>query len=119
MKIGIRFILFFEIHPLIKGGTYINSFIFNINLLLICSFSLIQFLKRSFVDYLTMTDIDVMFTYQIEFLPFLNFFFQNCIFEFAFFFISFLFLIYILIKPNDALFMKNAISNNEKEILIK
>ena len=39
-KIGIKIPMFFTIHPMIKDETWMNTFLFNVGLLLLCSVSL-------------------------------------------------------------------------------
>jgi LMBR1 domain-containing protein 1 len=68
-----------------KDGTTINSFLFNINLILITSVSVTQFCAKAFREYTTMTDIDLIFGTQIRYLKFFFYFYNYNIFEYAIF----------------------------------
>lgn len=57
MTLGLR-ILFFQIHPMKKHDTLINAFLFNVWLLLITSFAILQFIARSFQSYAPLTAIN-------------------------------------------------------------
>ena len=100
-KIGLRFIFFFEIHPLIKNETYLNSIIFNVNIILISSFSIIQFCSQSFNEFASMTDINLMHRYQVRYLMFFKYFFDYNVFEIGYIVICLVSLIYLLIRPSD------------------
>ena len=62
-----------------------NSFLFNISLILLSSVSVTQFCAGAFQDYATMTDIDLIFTTQIRYLKFFVYFFRYHVFEYALF----------------------------------
>lgn len=62
-----------------------NSFLFNVLLILLTSVSVTQFCAASFRDYATMTDIDLIFTTQIRYLKFFVYFYKYHIFEYALF----------------------------------
>jgi LMBR1 domain-containing protein 1 len=62
-----------------------NSFLFNVSLMLLTSVSVTQFCSASFRDYVTMTDIDLIFSTQIRYLKFFNFFYKYHVFEYAIF----------------------------------
>lgn len=62
-----------------------NSFLFNINLILITSVSVTQFCAGAFKEYASMTDIDLIFGTQIKYLKFFVYFYRYHIFEYAIF----------------------------------
>ncbi|MCQ2818090.1 MAG: LMBR1 domain-containing protein, partial [archaeon] len=82
IKFGGRIFCCVSIHPMKKDGTYMNSFLFNIMLVLLCSFSIVQFCSASFTDYVTFTDIDIIFNVQIKYLKFFSIFYKYYIFEY-------------------------------------
>jgi LMBR1 domain-containing protein 1 len=84
LKFGMRMFLI-NIHPMKKNETYMNSFLFNIMLILLTSVSVTQFCAESFRDYTTMTDIDIIFSTQIKYLKFFSYFFKYKVFEYALF----------------------------------
>jgi LMBR1 domain-containing protein 1 len=57
MKLGIRF-AFFTIHPMEKGKTMMNSFLFNVGIILMCEIPIIQFCSKSFSIYARVTAIN-------------------------------------------------------------
>lgn len=92
VKFGLRLLMCWTVHPMKylknkcrKGETYINSFLFNISLILLCSVSVTQFCAAAFKDYTVMTDIDLIFSTQIRYMKFFKYFFQYHIFEYALF----------------------------------
>ena len=100
-KFGVRIFCCWTIHPMKKNNTYMNSFLFNICLILIGSFSITHFCSNCLSDYITFTDIDLIFNVQIKYLKFFNYFYQYNAFEYAFFGISFLSLVFLLCRPSD------------------
>ncbi|KPA79570.1 hypothetical protein ABB37_05382 [Leptomonas pyrrhocoris] len=57
IALGLR-LVFFQIHPMKKHDTLVNSFLFNVSLLLITSYAVIFFAARSFQDYVAYTAIN-------------------------------------------------------------
>lgn len=57
IALGLR-LVFFQIHPMKKHDTLVNSFLFNVSLLLITSYAVIFFAVRSFQDYVAYTAIN-------------------------------------------------------------
>jgi len=99
-KFGIRF-LFFHIHPMKVGKTYMSSFMFNMALVLLCALPVVQFCQQAFADYAAFAQIRQLFGVQIQFLQFFTWFFANDVFIYVFFAISILTAIYLMWKPND------------------
>ena len=114
IKFGLRIFLFSAVHPMKKDETYMNSFLFNVSLILISSVSVTQFCSNAFSDYVTFTDIDLIFGVQIKYLRFFVFFYKNFIFEYAFIIIFALSLIYLLIRPNDPMTTEKMFEEKEK-----
>merc|ERR1711988_1916401 len=79
MKFGVRFFCM-PIHPMRVGATMINSMLFNVWLLQLCSFSLIQFCWRAFRSYARFTSADMIFGQQVQYLEGLGWFFRKNIF---------------------------------------
>ena len=114
IKFGLRIFLFSAVHPMKKDETYMNSFLFNVSLILISSVSVTQFCSNAFSDYVTFTDIDLIFGVQIKYLRFFVFFYKKFIFEYAFIIIFALSLIYLLIRPNDPMTTEKMFEEKEK-----
>jgi LMBR1 domain-containing protein 1 len=56
LKLGIRF-AFFTIHPMEVGKTMMNSFLFNVGVVLLCEIPVIQFCSEAFSIYARVTSI--------------------------------------------------------------
>ena len=77
-----------------------NSFLFNVILLLIASVGVIQLCISSFPTYTRNTDIYMIFGNTINYMNFYRFFYDKNIFTIAFVVWSFITLIYMLITIN-------------------
>jgi LMBR1 domain-containing protein 1 len=65
-----------------------NSFLFNVLLILLSSVSVTQFCAAAFSDYTALTDIDLIFTVQVRYLVFFVYFYKYHVFEYAIFVIN-------------------------------
>ncbi|GMI32230.1 hypothetical protein TeGR_g10311, partial [Tetraparma gracilis] len=66
-KFGVRF-FFITLHPMKVNGTYMNSFLFNLLLILLCSLPVVQFSTIAFADYARFTNVNQIFGVQIKYL---------------------------------------------------
>lgn len=97
-----------------------NSFLFNIMLVLIASVSVTQFCSTAFQDYASMTDIDLIFSTQVKYLKFFSYFFKNKVFEYSFIGIIGLSTLYLLCRPSDVNSLKDVWKENkisDKQVL--
>lgn len=78
-KFGTRFFLI-SVHPLEKGKTLLNSFIFNVQLVLLCVLPTVQFATNAFNAYAVYTSASVIFGSQMNFIRGFRFFFQYNVF---------------------------------------
>lgn len=99
-KFGIRF-LFFQIHPMKMGKTYMSSFLFNIGLVLLCALPVVQFCQEAFADYAAFSNIRQLFGVQVENLLFFSWFWRNNVFVYAFMAFTVLTGLYLFCKPKD------------------
>jgi LMBR1 domain-containing protein 1 len=99
-KFGLRF-LFFHIHPMKPGKTYMSSFMFNIALVLMCALPVVQFCQEAFAEYTSFADIRQIFGVQVQYLTFFSIFWTQNIFIYIFFAVSILTSIYLARQPND------------------
>lgn len=99
-KFGIRF-LFFHIHPMKVGKTYMSSFLFNLALVLMCALPVVQFSQAAFADYAAFAEIRQIFGVQIQYLQFFSYFWTKDVFIYIFFVVSILTAIYLARQPND------------------
>eukprot|EP00510_Aplanochytrium_minuta_P002702 CAMPEP_0184014036 /NCGR_PEP_ID=MMETSP0954-20121128/5388_1 /TAXON_ID=627963 /ORGANISM="Aplanochytrium sp, Strain PBS07" /LENGTH=315 /DNA_ID=CAMNT_0026294377 /DNA_START=899 /DNA_END=1846 /DNA_ORIENTATION=+ len=81
-RLGLRFLIV-EIHPLKVGGTYMNSLLFNLSLVLLCVPALVQFCTVAFADYIVLTNAALTFNVFVQNMRFFNYFFEYNIFVFV------------------------------------
>ena len=108
MKFGLRFFCL-PIHPMRIGGTLMNSFLFNVWLLLLCSVAAVQFCYSAFQSYAQLTAIDMLLGVQVRNLQGLAWFFQNNFFFYCMIGMSSLTIMYLCLFPKD----KSAIDEDE------
>lgn len=99
-KFGLRF-MFFQIHPMKVGKTYMSSFMFNIGLVLLCALPAVQFAQEAFADYAAFSEIRQIFGVQVHNLKFFHFFFDKLVFIYAFMGFTILTSIYLACRPRD------------------
>jgi len=99
-KIGLRFFIW-KIYPMEVGGTLMNSFLVNTWLLLLCSIPTVQFCTQCFPVYARLTDVDMLFGTQVQYLKFFSYFWVYNVFTIAMIVLSGLTLIYLLVRPDD------------------
>lgn len=78
-QVGLR-IIFFTLHPMAPGKTYMTSFLFNLGLILLCTFPVVHFCADAFAGYARNAVVRQIVGTQMEYLPFFGFFFQHKIF---------------------------------------
>ena len=100
-KFGVRLLCCWQVFPMKKNGTYMNTFIFNVTLILLASCSITQFCSDCLEDYVAFTDINMIFNVQIRYLKFFKYFYEYHIFQYVMFGIFVISLIYLLIRPSD------------------
>ena len=100
MKVGMRFFCI-PIHPMRIGETMMNSFLFNVWLLLLCAVACVQFCFQSFQAYAQLTDAELLLGVQVRNLQGLSVFFRNNIFIYTMFGVSMISLLYLCIFPHD------------------
>mmetsp|Transcript_22013 Transcript_22013/g.51656 ORF Transcript_22013/g.51656 Transcript_22013/m.51656 type:complete len:521 (+) Transcript_22013:69-1631(+) len=100
-KLGMRVAFLISIHPMRVQNTPLNSILFNVEMLLVATPSMVQFSQTAFADYARLTEADVIFSAQIQRLHFYSFFFENHIFIISMLCVFLLSLIYFLVRPRD------------------
>jgi len=100
MKVGLRF-FWLPIHPMKIGATLMNSFLFNVWLLLLCAVACVQFCFSAFQSYAQLTAIDMLLGVQVRNLVGLSWFFQNNIFFYSMFTISAASIVVLCACPTD------------------
>ena len=82
IKFGLRCFCI-AIHPMVLGKTLMNSFLFNVWMLLVTSFAVVQLCATTFGAYARFTTADNIFGLQAENLIFLRYFYRNDAFIYA------------------------------------
>ena len=115
VKFGMRFFMCMAVHPMKKDQTYMNSFLFNVCLLLLCSVSITQFCNNAFNDYVAFTDIDLIFSVQIKYLKFFKYFYAYHVFEYLLLGMFGVSCVYLIVKPVDKVTTEKMFREKEKE----
>ena len=89
-----------------------NSLLFNTNLILLSSISVTHFCATAFREYVSMTDIDLIFGTQIRYLRFFVFFYEYNIFIYALFSLMIIAFIYLICRPHDRTSLENQIGKS-------
>lgn len=83
MMVGLK-LVFFTIHPMKWGATLMNSFLFNVGLILLCSISVIQFCATAFAFYSQATAAQEIFGHTLESLRGIKYLFKYNVFQIGF-----------------------------------
>ena len=93
-QFGVRILCCWAVHPMEKGKTYMNSFLFNISLILLGSMAITQFVTDCLCDYVAFTDVDTLFNTLIKNLKFFKIFYIINLFKNLFLCLFYIFLIF-------------------------
>jgi LMBR1 domain-containing protein 1 len=99
-KLGVRF-FFFTLHPMKPNGTYMNSFLFNLGIVLLCSIPVVQFSVIAFSDYARFTNVNQIFGVQVKYLKFFSYFWTTNAFIYGILGFFVLSALYFGVKPRD------------------
>ncbi|ESW05891.1 hypothetical protein PHAVU_010G001200 [Phaseolus vulgaris] len=83
MVVGLR-LVFITIHPMKWGATLMNSFLFNVGLILLSSMSVIQFCSTAFAYYAQATAAQEIFGHTFESLRGIKYLYKYNVFQIAF-----------------------------------
>lgn len=100
VKFGIRVPCCCRLHPMKENETWMNSFLFNVILMLIASVGVVQLCVSSFPSYTNNTEVYMIFGLQLHYLDFYSGFYQNNVFHIALIVWTFLTLIYMVVTCN-------------------
>uniref|UniRef100_A0A1D1YBC5 LIMR family protein At5g01460 n=1 Tax=Anthurium amnicola TaxID=1678845 RepID=A0A1D1YBC5_9ARAE len=95
MMLGLK-LVFITIHPMKWGGTLMNSFLFNVGLILLCSISVIQFCSTAFGYYARATAAQEIFGHTLQSLRGIKYLYKYNVFQYGFVGFAVLTLIYYL-----------------------
>ncbi|KAG9147924.1 hypothetical protein Leryth_003512 [Lithospermum erythrorhizon] len=83
MMLGLR-LVFITIHPMKWGATLMNSFLFNVGLILLCSISVIQFCATAFGYYARATAAQEIFGHTLQSLRGIKYLYKYNVFQIGF-----------------------------------
>ncbi|URE24162.1 LMBR1-like membrane protein [Musa troglodytarum] len=83
MMLGLK-LVFITIHPMKWGGTLMNSFLFNVGLILLCSISVIQFCATAFAYYSQATAAQEIFGHTLQSLRGIKYLYKYNVFQYGF-----------------------------------
>ncbi|DAZ99869.1 TPA: hypothetical protein N0F65_008612 [Lagenidium giganteum] len=89
------------LHPMKLHGTYMNSLLFNLGLVLFCAIPAVQFCDEAFKDYGRLTAIRNLMGVQIRYLQGMTFFWEYNIFIYGILVFCLITGIFLGIKPRD------------------
>lgn len=81
--LGMR-LVFITIHPMKWGATLMNSFLFNVGLILLCSISVIQFCATAFAYYAQATAAEEIFGHTLQSLRGIKYLYKYNVFQIGF-----------------------------------
>ncbi|CAD8143814.1 unnamed protein product [Paramecium octaurelia] len=101
IKFGLRIPFLFSLHIMKVNETWMNTFLFNVQLMLICSVAVTQFCTKAFSQYIRLSTLNMLFSTQIQYLRFFTYLYSNNVFEIILLVWSVLTMIYLLIRRSD------------------
>lgn len=115
LKFGLRFLFCMSIHPMQVGRTFMNSFLFNLFMIMITIPAIIHFIVELFEAYMRGTSIAFLFTELINKMNWFKWFYKTKFFFYVYLGFALLSLIYLLCKPNnDRYNIKQMIAERKK-----
>lgn len=96
LKFGLRFLFFMPIHTMKIRRTFINSFLFNSLLIMLCTPAIMMFIVELFEAYLRLTSTVFVFTVLVKKMDFFKFFYENKIFIYIYLFWSLMTFLYLM-----------------------
>eukprot|EP00922_Rhytidocystis_sp_ex-Travisia-forbesii_P003854 GHVS01005578.1.p1 GENE.GHVS01005578.1~~GHVS01005578.1.p1 ORF type:complete len:545 (-),score=63.43 GHVS01005578.1:82-1716(-) len=100
-KFGMRVFCCFPIHPMKKDQTHLNSFLFNVAMILVSASAVVQFSQQAFRGYASHTAATWIFEIQLHVISFFGVFFKYNVFIYLLLLWALITAIYLCIKPRD------------------
>lgn len=97
ISVGFRIPFVMSFHPMKKNETFLNSFLFNVNMMILASVATTQLSVFAFQSYTSTCYIGNVFYTQVAFLPFFGFIFEKRIFPIAMVGVMLLYSLYAII----------------------
>ncbi|OQR83860.1 hypothetical protein ACHHYP_14190 [Achlya hypogyna] len=89
------------LHPMEFNGTYMNSFMFNLTLILLCCIPCVQFANQAFSDYVRLTTIQTMMGIQLKYMKGFTVFWAKNVFLYILLAFVLVTIIFLAIRPRD------------------
>mmetsp|Transcript_22862 Transcript_22862/g.37625 ORF Transcript_22862/g.37625 Transcript_22862/m.37625 type:complete len:485 (-) Transcript_22862:194-1648(-) len=112
MKFGLNFLIF-SVHRMRVGETMMNAFLFNTLLIVLSSFSVIQFCTQAFSIYARSTSASVLFTTQLYNLRYIKELWVHSVFLYGFFALSILTAFFLFFFPTK----EKRLANRPDEVI--
>ena len=106
-KFGLR-LFCCKIYPVKVGQTYMDSFLFNIALVMSCTIPVVHFCTSAFSSYTVDSDVFLIFGVQIAYLNFYSSFYSRKVFPYIILLTSILTFLYLLRRPRDTAYSTEA-----------
>lgn len=90
-----------NVHPIRKGRTLLNAFLFNLRLLLLCAPAIVHFQTEIFAKYMIHSTSVELFVKDVRRMDLLEFLFSKNVFYYIFLIFSGLSFLYLMCKPNS------------------
>eukprot|EP00922_Rhytidocystis_sp_ex-Travisia-forbesii_P003857 GHVS01005581.1.p1 GENE.GHVS01005581.1~~GHVS01005581.1.p1 ORF type:complete len:545 (+),score=53.64 GHVS01005581.1:326-1960(+) len=100
-KFGMRIFCCFPIHPMNKQETHLNSFLFNVAMILVSASAVVQFSQQAFRGYASHTAATWIFEIQLHVINIFGVFFKYNVFVYMLLIWALITAIYLCIKPRD------------------
>jgi LMBR1 domain-containing protein 1 len=114
-KFGTRFLIC-AVHPMQRRRTYMNSFFFNIALVLLCVLPVVQFCTQAFSSYARLTDAGLIFGAQIQNMRFFKYLWQTNAFIYALLGFAGLSMVFFACSSGDSQYVQDLIVQVKKDI---
>jgi len=116
-KIGMK-VVCIKIHPMVPGKTFVNSFLFNVAIILVCTIPVVQLCAGAFASYARYSDVYLMFNIEINYMEFYSLFYTNHVFIIILLISAFFHLITTILWPRDKSLsissLKDAVQNRTR-----
>lgn len=108
-KFGTRFFLI-KVHPMEAHKTYLNAFLFNVALVLLCVLPAVQFCTDAFSEYSRLTDAQMIFSNQFKYMTGFRYFWQYNVFLFTILALTLLAAVYFAMCPSDRRYLNDVMA---------
>ena len=108
-----------KIHPMVPGKTLLNSFLYNVQLILLTTLPVIHFSTIAFAEYTRLTDAGSLFGSQIEHMRWFSYMYEYNIFLYIVLAMLLLSVIYFSCRPSDRMHNKQILAQIQSDVQAK